>query len=53
MGKFVKKLLIEITLFISIAALAGHVTVNFWERYIVQDKLADIKNSLDHLKVIN
>lgn len=51
MGKSLKKLLIEITLFISMVALVGHVTVNFWERYVVQDKLADIRSSLDHLKV--
>nr|XP_034830586.1 uncharacterized protein LOC117987660 [Maniola hyperantus] len=51
MEKFLKKLLIEITLFITIVALAGHVTVNFWERYVVQDKLLEMKESLDHLKV--
>ncbi|XP_039754328.1 uncharacterized protein LOC120629452 [Pararge aegeria] len=31
--------------------LAGHLSVNFWERHVVQNKLSDMKNSLDHLKV--
>ncbi|XP_045771442.1 uncharacterized protein LOC123871597 [Maniola jurtina] len=51
MVKFFKKLLIEITLFIAMVALAGHVTVNFWEQYVVQDNLLEMKESLDHLKV--
>ncbi|XP_028026979.1 uncharacterized protein LOC114240590 [Bombyx mandarina] len=45
-----KSLLIETALFIGLFVLAGHLSINFWERYVIQSELSLMKCSLHSLK---
>lgn len=49
--KSLKLLLMESLLFISLFAVLGHLSVNFWERFVIQKELSKMKSSLYTLKV--
>ncbi|XP_049869407.1 uncharacterized protein LOC126369157 [Pectinophora gossypiella] len=48
--KSLKTLFLETVLFISLFAMVGHLSVNFWERYVIQTELSKMKTSLHSLK---
>lgn len=49
--KSFKTVCVDSVLFFALFALAGHLTINFWERYTIQNELSTMKNSLHNLKV--
>ncbi|CAH0579403.1 unnamed protein product [Chrysodeixis includens] len=48
--KTFKTVCVDSFLFFALFALAGHLTINFWERYTIQSELSTMKNSLRNLK---
>lgn len=49
--KSFKTVCVDSVLFFALFALAGHLTINFWERYAIQNELSSMKNSLSNLRV--
>ncbi|XP_030024938.1 uncharacterized protein LOC115443611 [Manduca sexta] len=45
-----KTLLIESMLFVSLFALVAHLSIHFWERYVIQTELSHMKYSLHSMK---
>lgn len=49
--KSLRTVCVDSVLFFALFALAGHLTINFWERYTIQSELSSMKSSLHTLKV--
>lgn len=51
-NKSLKTLFVETVMFVTLFALVSHLSVNFWERYVIQKELVKMKSSLNMLKVL-
>ncbi|KAJ8728295.1 hypothetical protein PYW08_016680 [Mythimna loreyi] len=48
--KSFKTVCVDTVLFFAMFALVGHITINYWERYTIQNELYSMKHSLYTLK---
>lgn len=49
--KQLKYLLVQVMILLSIIAITGHLSGNYWERYVRRREISRIKSSLNYLKV--
>ncbi|XP_063825462.1 uncharacterized protein LOC135075021 [Ostrinia nubilalis] len=45
-----RSIFIDMVVFVGMFALLGHLSINFWERFVIQSELSNMKTSLHSLK---